>query len=354
MGAAARKDDALLGVIVIYRREVRPFGDKQIALIQNFAAQAVIAIENARLITETQEALDQQTATAEVLRVINANPGELQPVFDVILEKAMALCDVAYGDLELYDGETFRAVATRGLTDAFAEQVRRGYRAGDNPATRPLVAGERVSHIVNMAEADFSKVFSHEPAEDEGHHTLLCVPLRRETALLGMIACARREVQACTEIRSPRKLRPAQAVIAMENARLITETQEALDQQTATAEVLGVINSSPGNLEPVFNVMIDKALDLCDASLGLLYRYEGEAIHLLAYRGALARAGEMYRPVGCTARSASLQAAPPTSSTTRTSPTTTSIARGHRHVCCSSKSPALARRYGWRSARTTS
>src|SRR5579872_4069339 len=107
---------------------------------------------------ELSEALDQQTATAEVLQVINANPGELQPVFDVILEKAMALCDIAYGDLELYDGDTFRAVATRGLTDAFAEQVRRGYPAGDNPATRPLVAGERVSHIVNVAEADFSKV----------------------------------------------------------------------------------------------------------------------------------------------------------------------------------------------------
>ena len=288
VGVPMLKDDVLIGIIAIYRQEVRPFSDKQIALVENFAAQAVIAIENTRLLNELRESLEQQTATSEVLSVISSSPGELEPVFQAMLQNAVRICDAKFGNLFLYEGGAIRPVAMHGAPSKMLEFFRQ------NPTIYPKSGGtvDRVLQTKQVVRTldELANQFPSLVVELGGARSHVVVPMLKDNELVGVIGMYRQEVRAFSDKQIALvESFAAQAVIAIENTRLLNELRqrtddltESLEQQTATSEVLKVISSSPGNLEAVFQAMLENATRICDAKSGLLFRADNNGFRIAA------------------------------------------------------------------------
>ena len=297
------KENRPVGVIVIYRKEVRPFTDKQIELVKNFAAQAVIAIENARLLTELREFLQQQIATADVLKVISSSPGELEPVFKAMLEQATRVCDAKFGILFRYEGGLFHPVASLDLPPAFADFMDKQGAFAPQPGQLfgRLCQSKTVIHVVDRAtEPNLSPSVRY-----GGVRSTIAVPMLKANELVGAFFIYRTEVRPFTDKQIELvKNFAAQAVIAIENTRLLNELRqrtddltEALEQQTATSEVLRVISSSPTDVQPVFDSIAESAVRLCDGQFSFVMRFDGKVMDFASCCGLSAEGLDAFHSI---------------------------------------------------------
>jgi len=297
--------------MVLFRTEVNPFSDKQVRLSQVFADQAVIAIENVRLFTELEarnqeltDSLTQQTATAEILRVISGSPTEIQPVLDAVLESAERLCEAVDSQLFLLSGDVLRVVAHRGPLQS----------GGVGDFTVPIVRGTangramleaRTVHVHDIAAESTEFPEGSAIARKLGHRTVLVVPMLREGVPVGTIGVRRAEVRPFSERQIALLQTFAdQAVIAIENVRLFTELgernrdlTEALEQQTATSEILRVISQSQTDVQPVFDTIARSAVQLCHGANSGVYQFDGDMISMIANHGMRAEVLEEFRRV---------------------------------------------------------
>src|SRR6516164_3351652 len=286
----SRQGEAI-GVMVVTRSEVRPFQQIELDLMRGFADQAVIAIENARLLSELRQSLEQQTATSEVLTIISRSPAGLEPVFQAILANATRLCGAKFGTLNLYDGEVVHRSASYNVPPEYAEmRLRMGrWRPHPGSATAQVVRTKELIHFHDLRtspaylEGDSS---TRAIVDTGGARTLLMVPMLKDDQLIGTIAIYRQEVRSFTDKQTELVENfAAQAVIAIENARLLNELRESLEQKTATSEVLSVISSSPDNIQPVLEIIGERAEKLCDADVSVTSIVDGDLIRLSSVHG---------------------------------------------------------------------